>query len=291
MNVQDFLDSNLVKQPYCVLIGHPVSHSLSPFIQNTAAGLLNIDWKYEAVDIAPGELHLLDSIFRNDLFCGANITLPYKQSVIPFVDELDSLSEQLEAVNTVFKKGSKLYGTNTDVYGFKKPLSEVKDKLKGNDAIVFGTGGASRAAVFALNRLGIRQIILVSRSPNNSKIMIHSGLNSQLIMTDYDRWTDYAYDSGIIVNATPLGMSPDTHTTPIAQKYEHFLNHKICYDIVYQPQDTLFLQQARNAGGTPIGGLDMLIYQGGKSFESWTGLEFPFHEVKKALTEYLYGKH
>lgn len=290
MIVEDFLASVNVKHPYCVLLGHPVRHSLSPFIQNTAAKLMHEPWHYEAVDVAPMHLPLFEPVFRNQMFCGANITIPYKQPVIPFLDDLDSLAETLGAVNTLFKKDNKLLGTNTDVYGFKQSLHDYAPGLKGKDAIVFGTGGASRAVFFALSELGIRRIFLVSRHPHDIKTESWAG-SAERMAIGYDEWIGYTERTGIIVNATPLGMEPDIQTSPVKSEFNSFLNHKICYDIVYKPKNTRFLQQAAEAGGIPIGGLDMLIYQGGKSFEYWTNKKFPFQEVKKALFRYLYARY
>lgn len=289
MDIEDFIGSDKVRKPFCVLIGHPVGHSLSPFIQNTAAMLTGMDWKYEAVDVRPESMGLLGEMLRMDNFCGANITIPYKRSIIPYLDERDELSQRLDAVNTIYRRNGKLLGTNTDVYGFKQSLNKYVDDIVGKDAIVFGTGGASRAVIFALDEIGIKRTILVSRNPGKTMDSFFAGIGESLIV-DYNVWVNHVDGTGIVVNATPLGMEPDINSSPVDPEYVSCLNGKICYDIVYKPQDTRFLQQALDAGGIPIGGLDMLIGQGGRSFEYWTGCEFPYRNVKDALMKFLNAK-
>ena len=196
------------------------------------------------------------------------------------VDEITTEAQEIGAVNTILKEEDKLIGHNTDAYGFTEPLKEYEDELDTERAIIFGSGGATRAIIYALHRMGFEEMVMVSRNPD-----LINAEDSSITVCSYDAWQDYAEDASLIINATPLGMTPDTDTSPLKDHEIGLLRDKICYDIVYNPRETKFLQQANTGGGVPIGGLDMLIYQGAESFKLWTGKEFPVGLVKMKLDE------
>ncbi len=148
-------------------------------------------------------------------------------------------------------------------------------------AIVFGSGGATKAILYALNDLGFEEVVMVSRNPSK-----YSDLND-FVVCGYDSWFEYSEDCSLIVNATPLGMTPNINASPILEENVEILNGKLCYDIVYNPRETTFLKQAKRAKGIPVEGIDMLIHQGAKSFKLWTGKEFPVGLVKMKLDEFI----
>ncbi len=288
MNLTDFLKTGLAGQPFLVLIGHPVAHSLSPLMHNTAATYSGIDLTYSAVDVGADELQKLPDLFSHPNFRGANVTLPHKAAVIPMLDRIEDTAKSLGAVNTVYRADGLVCGTNTDIYGFISPLHHYLDRFKDADVVVFGTGGASRAVVYALGEAGVRTVYLVSRSPRS--VSPHSFYSrAEIYPVSYDAWTHHTESCVMLVNTTPLGMDPGIDKSPVRENQAPFLSDKICYDLVYVPADTLFLKQARQAGGIAVPGLEMLVRQGSRSWEIWTGRPFPAEEVTRIIEKHLYG--
>lgn len=214
-------------------------------------------------------------------FLGANITIPYKTQLMEFADRLDEAAEEIGAINTIVKENNQLIGRNTDAYGFRSQLEPYEDELAGERAIIFGTGGASKAVVFALRKLGMDELIMVSRRPGQMGLIYRE--TDGLRVVGYEAWTAYAKDALLIVNTTPLGMEPNEKASPVRSSEIEWLEDRICYDLVYKPRKTRFLRDAEQAGGIPIGGLEMLIQQGSRSFEYWTGKTFPIDRIKKEL--------
>lgn len=284
MKFQKFLQSDNALRPHFLLLGHPVAHSLSPLMHNTASRHYGFQERYFAVDLTENEFSSLSPHFNKNAFRGTNITVPYKEVLVDYVDNLDDSARDIRAINTIYKRDQRLIGANTDLYGFLKPLEEYQDELDGSRAIVFGTGGASKAVVAGLIEIGAVEIILISRTP--ARITSFNGYN-EVKIKGYIEWSAYADEASIIVNTTPLGMEPNVESSPVRDAEKKFLESKICYDIVMKPLKTKFLQQAEQAGGIPLGGLEMLIYQGSKSFELWTGKPFPIDRIRQKLYEYL----
>lgn len=284
MDLTSFKNSDASNKPHYLLFGHPVEHSWSPLMHNTALRHYDMDATYYAVDLQDRELTELASHLNSDDFLGANITIPYKQLIIDYLDEIDPVAERIEAVNTVVKRQYRLKGYNTDCAGFLSPLKEYEDSIEGGRALVFGTGGASRAIVVGLQEIGLEEIFLVSRNPGR----ITSFHNfDRVSVISYEEWPARAEEAVLIVNATPLGMYPKTAKSPVRDEEKQFLSDRICYDIVYNPAETTFLRQAESVGAATIGGLEMLIQQGSRSFELWTGRPFPADKIRNKLYEEL----
>lgn len=279
MDFNDFLQSESGHLPHYLLIGSPVSHSVSPLMHNTALEHHGMDARYYAVSVRNSDLTSLLAHFNKPEFLGANITIPYKETLFDAVDTLGMEAAQINAINTIVKRDGKIIGENTDAYGFKVPLEDYEEVLEGERAIIFGTGGATKAITFALKEMGMEEIIMVSRRPGQYKE------EEQVIRCNYENWTAYAPESTLIINATPLGMEPNTDASPVNDQETSLLKDKICYDIVYNPLHTKFISQAESAGAETIGGLDMLIHQGARSFKFWTGKEFPLGLIKMRLED------
>jgi shikimate dehydrogenase len=278
MHFKEFVNSELINHPHFLLIGNPVEHSISPMMHGVALKHHGIDVNYIAISVEFSELHLLASHFNKPEFLGANITIPYKMDLIPYMDELSSTAQLIGAINTIVKFDTKLYGDNTDAHGFKVPLMHYTD-LATDRAIIFGSGGATKAIIFALNDFGFNEVCIVTRKQNISVDQ------PNLIVCSYDSWPHFIEEATLIINATPLGMAPNFDSSPVKDYEIDYLSGKLCYDIVYNPRETKFLIQAKNAGGIPLGGLDMLIYQGDESFYKWTNKRFPISLVKTKLNE------
>ncbi len=281
MKFKDFLESPKSKQPHYLLIGNPIGHSISPIMHNAALQHHNLPGEYIAVSVSGSEISSLIAHCNKPAFLGANITIPHKETLFDVVDALSEEAIEIGAINTLVKSENKLVGHNTDAFGFLAPIEEFEEDLEGERAVIFGTGGATKAIVYALKSWNVAEIVLVSRRPDNYT----DSDDDKIIRCNYDNWTAYAEEASIIVNATPLGMYPNVDASPVRDNETDILKGKICYDIVYNPRETKFLQQAQKVDGVPIGGLDMLIYQGAKSFKLWTGYDFPVGLVRMRLED------
>lgn len=282
MNLTEFNKSSESERPHYLLFGHPVEHSLSPLMHNTALKHLGIDAKYFAIDLLSNELSDLAAFMNRDTFLGGNVTIPYKQLIADYLDNIAPSAREIGAINTIVKKQYHLEGYNTDCVGFLAPLKEFE--IEGETAIIFGTGGASRAIVVSLINSSMETIYLVSRTPNRISAFNEC---SRVRIISYNEWTNYAEESMLIVNATPLGMYPNIEKSPIRDAEKKHLAGNICYDIVYNPLRTKFLRQAEAVGATTINGLEMLIQQGNRAFKLWTGQLFPLKIVRNTLYEKL----
>lgn len=280
MNLTEFRNSEFSLRPHFLLFGNPVAHSLSPLMHNTAADYHNINTTYHAVRLEQNELSTLAAHLNDTSFKGANITIPYKQVLMDYMDRFDDTASEIGAINTIVKEPYTLVGYNTDSYGFAVPLEPFAEELEESRAVVFGTGGATKAIIHALNKLHLSEIVLISRNPSAK-----TGFEEQerIRVEGYDAWTIFAEEASLVVNATPIGMSPKSDKAPILEDEKEVLSGKVCYDIVYSPLKTKFLSLAEEAGARTIGGLDMLLHQGSRSFELWTGKAFPISEVRETL--------
>lgn len=278
MQFKEFVNSEFINRPHFLLIGNPVEHSISPFMHKIALNHHDIDANYIAISVELSEIHLLASHFNKPEFLGANITIPYKMDLIPYMDDLSNTAALIGAINTVVKFENKIFGDNTDAHGFKAPLTQYTD-LATDRAIIFGSGGATKAIVFALNDFGFNEVCIVTRKHN---VNIDQ---PNVTICSYDGWQHYSEDTTLFINATPLGMAPNFDSSPVKDYELNYFKGKLCYDIVYNPRETKFLKQAKNANGIPIGGLEMLIHQGDESFYKWTNKRFPIDLVKMKLNE------
>lgn len=235
------------------LIGYPLQHSFSP--RYFADKFENEQIKdasyqnYELVDIAEFE-----ELLSEDL-SGINVTIPYKEKIISYLDELDEVSESIGAVNTIRIDNGMLKGYNTDVYGFQHSLLNFLDGKQINRALILGTGGSSKAVAFVLDRLDI-PFLKVSRVKEKGDIS-YSELNSEQIR-----------DSHLIINTTPLGMYPNEQNKPNLN-YDAFSGKHYAYDLIYNPEKTLFLIEAEKRGALIQNGKEMLKLQAEKSWEIW----------------------
>ena len=211
-------------------------------------------YTYENFDIQ--EIGAFPDIIKNtENLSGMNVTIPYKEEVIPFLDKLSKKATKIGAVNTIkFTKKGKLKGYNTDYFGFLKSLKPLLQPHH-KKALILGTGGASKGVAFALEELGI-EYTFVSRKASE-KAIDYSQLNSD-IFQEYQ----------IIINSTPIGTSPNIEACPEIP-YEFFTDKHIAYDLIYNPAETQFLKNAKGRGAQIKNGLDMLIFQAEKAWEIW----------------------
>ena len=264
------------------IIGNPLAHSVSPAIQAEALSSVKLNGSYEKFEIQKEDIPKLLDYFKNNDFTGFNVTIPYKTEIIKYLDEIDETAEKIGAVNTVKISGNKLIGYNTDIYGF---YSSVNNALFVNAALL-GCGGAALAVVFALEKMGCKKLTIYARNLDKANEFIQS-IQKKVSMHFEARLLENISDLSdvdILINATPLGTKGENQRkTPV--KKEIFGTSKksmIVYDLVYNPSETLFIKNAKEYGLYAINGLDMLILQGAKAFEIWTG-EIPDIRTMKAI--------
>jgi len=270
----------------CCLIGHPVSHSVSPQMHNAAFRALNLNYVYLAFDVREMDLEKAVNGLRAMGSPGFNVTIPHKIKIISFLDELDESAEKVGAVNTVVIKDGGARGYNTDVYGVEKAL-RGRNLTRTKPAMVIGAGGAAKAASVALLDLGFRKLIIANRTIEKARELA-SRIRSMGCEAEYcglDKAGDLAAECGIIINATPLGMHPKTGETPL--RSSEIPENSIVLDMVYNPLKTRFLREAEKAGAEIVSGLEVLVYQGAKAFELWTGCEAPVDVMREAALKAL----
>jgi shikimate dehydrogenase len=252
---------------------------LSPEIQNYAARHHGLDWTYHKVEVLEDELEDAATLFHQKNFKGANITIPYKRAVMPFLDVIKKSAQEAGAVNTIVKKAGIITGYNTDEYGFSQPLLKFADILKHGTALIYGSGGACAAVVYALiQHFHVEKIFIATRN--------EGACNSQSEMIQiisYASVPDVFPGVDIIINSTPLGMGDLKDQSPLDPDLLSQISSKICYDLIYTPMYTRFLKECSDKGAITINGLPMFIHQAAKAFELWTGKEFPVEEAGNLL--------
>jgi shikimate dehydrogenase len=266
---------------YCI-IGDPVQHSLSPAMQNAAFNSLNLNCVYIAFRVSKDELK--DSIcsLRSINVAGFNVTMPHKIEILEYLDELDLTAQKAYAVNTVHNVRGTLKAYNTDVYGFIQPLRRRKINFNGMTILLLGSGGAARAIIAALSEeSNISNILVASRNHKTSRHLVDIGkeLGLQCDNIGIDDIKNSAAKSDLIVNTIP----PTINSRDSIIDHQHISKDSIVYDIVYKPVLTTLLEQAKYAKAQIVYGYEMLIEQGARAFEIWTGLKAPRDTMKKAL--------
>ncbi|MFH0837981.1 MAG: shikimate dehydrogenase [Patescibacteria group bacterium] len=263
------------------IVGHPVEHSLSPVMHNAAFKAEGIDAEYRYFDIDPvNPEDLANFCYETDLkgISGFSVTMPYKEAIMDYMDNLDVLAKEVSSVNTVKNEDFNLNGYNTDVTGAIKALQE-KAKIKGKKALVLGAGGAARAIIYALREFGA-EVFVFNRTPDKAKTLA-KWFDAEVI--DFRKIKEAGFD--IIVNATPVGMFQNTEESLL--KADQIKKGSVVMDIVTHPRDTQLLKEARKAGAETISGERMLLHQAAGQFEIWLDKPAPFEVMERALYEEL----
>jgi len=258
------------------LVGYPVNHSLSPKIQNAALRACNLEGEYSLFPIAPDDMQglkkLLDCV-RSGEITGVNVTIPHKQNVIQFMDELTPTAEAIGAVNIIYMRENKLIGDNTDAHGFaadlKKFINMETSTQVNKDALVLGAGGSARAVVYALLKDGWN-VTLVARRIKQAEEVAHSSQNYVILTSTFADLQPATFD--LLVNTTPVGMSPNIDQSPLPEKLS-LPQNAFVYDLVYNPRETKLVRNALAQGLDATTGLGMLIEQAVLGFELWTGIK------------------
>ncbi len=235
------------------LLGKNIGYSFSRNYFSEKFTKEKLPCEYRNFDIAT--IEKLKPLLENTTIQGLNVTIPYKQEVIPYLDAMDPIAQEIGAVNVIkFDKKKGLVGYNSDYYGFTESLRPLLNK-KIKKALILGTGGASKAIAYALDKLHIKYTF-VSRNPDFN----------ELSYNDLDE--DVIRNFKLIINCTPLGTHPNVENHPDIP-YEYIEEHHVLYDLIYNPEETTFMKKGKEQGAKTINGLKMLILQADKSWEIW----------------------
>lgn len=261
------------------VIGDPVAHSISPAMQQPALDALGIDATYERWHTPASELRQRIESLRAPDVLGANVTVPHKSAVMPYLDEVSKLADRAGAVNTIVNRGGRLFGDNTDVYGFVTSLVRACPDAGSRTALVLGAGGAARAVVLALTELGVATIGMHNRDPHRARRLADDLAPADLEVIEHDALPRAIGNASILVNATSLGWHAGE--LPVAPELIGRLpKNALVVDLTYRDTDLLLAAQAR--GLETLDGLPMLVYQGARALELWTGVPAPVDVMMNA---------
>ncbi|MBN6186238.1 shikimate dehydrogenase [Aneurinibacillus sp. BA2021] len=275
------------------LFGRPVGHSLSPRMHNRAFAECGLNYRYAAFDIAPEQIREAVAAIRALGMRGVNVTIPYKVTVMDYLDEVDEEAKVIGAVNTIVHADGKLIGYNTDGRGYVRSLiEETGIDLTQQSAMLIGAGGAARGVAVALLRAGLSSLVIVNRTEEKAEQLAAQlrtwKPEAQITSQPMTAAAEILARCTLLVQTTSIGMHPHTEASPIAPAALH--ERLLVSDLIYNPLETRLLRDARDRGARVHHGLGMFIYQGALSFEYWTGQAAPIHAMREVVSEALYGR-
>ena len=271
------------------VIGAPIGHSLSPIIQNAALHAAGLDYVYTALPVRADALASAVRGLRDAGIAGFNVTIPFKTEIIPLLDALSEDARRIQAVNTVVIEDGRMVGHNTDVAGFLAGFAERGIALTGKNAVLIGAGGAARAALWGLLRSGVSSVAIGVRSVEKGAVLaadFAADGDVRAVSFDDAAWIAACSDADLVVQTTPLGMTPHTEAMPPVDAA--VINPSaVVYDLIYTPAETRFLREARARGCETINGETMLVAQGAEAFHLWAGVRPDMELMKRTLREEL----
>jgi len=254
-----------------LVIGNPIEHSLSPKLHNHWLKENNINAIYDKKKIDEKDIERIIGEIKNEKVHGINVTVPFKKSVIPFLDQLTPIAKKTQSVNTILKKNNKIIGDNTDVVGFEESLKHISYSVKNKEIFILGAGGVVSSIILALKRLGASKITLSNRTKQKAENLKNFFLDIEIV--DWGKTTNF----DMIINATSLGLKQNDE---IKLNYEKIGKNKLFYDIIYNPAQTNFLKNAKLSGNKTENGKMMFIYQAQLAFKIWHNI---FPKIRKDL--------
>ena len=271
----------------CGLIGNPVEHTLSPVIHNTLSEMLDQKLCYVPLRVEKGYLEdAVKGAYALNLL-GANVTVPYKTEVIPFLKELDPLAAKIGAVNTLVRTEGGYKGYNTDMPGLYRSMCSDGVKLKGENVILLGAGGVARAVAVLLEEKGAKKVYLLNRTLEKAMAIakeVNAMAGRELVQAmQYEEYSEIpGEDKMLAIQATSVGMHPHDDETVMEEDgfYERIHTG---YDLIFNPENTKFMKKVRAAGGQAYNGSKMLLYQGVIAYELWTGLSVSEEQAKQVF--------
>ncbi|OGX05581.1 MAG: shikimate dehydrogenase [Omnitrophica bacterium RIFCSPLOWO2_12_FULL_50_11] len=269
------------------IFGWPLGHTVSPVFQNRAFDYYHLKSIYFAFERPPSRFRFLMRHLKSFMLDGFNVTVPYKETVIAYLDRLSPEARIIGSVNTVKKEGNRWAGYNTDLHGFLAGLREAKFRASGKSGMVLGAGGSARTVVYALAKSGARDIVIANRTLSRARRLVNrfqrqfpkTALRATFLRgKEFERAIS---EVDILVNATKVGLKPSDGS--LLQKKLFPKKKILVYDLIYRPRRTKLLQLAKQCGYKIQNGETMLLHQGAKAFEMWTGKRAPLREMKEAL--------
>ncbi len=247
-----------------LVIGKPIGHSLSPLLHNYWIRKYKIDALYEKKEIEENDIKLLIDEIRRKKIQGINVTVPYKKSVIQYLDQLSIEAKTTQSVNTIYLDNNKIIGHNTDIEGFETSIKNIKFDVTNKDIFILGSGGVVSSIIFALNKLKVSKISLSNRTKSKAEKL--KELFNNLNIIDWGQIPNF----DVIVNATSLGLS---NNDKINLNFSKIGKNKLFYDVIYNPSETNFLKDGKQLGNFTENGKKMFIYQASAAFKIWHGIE------------------
>ena len=277
------------------IFAHPVSHSASPAMHNRAFKKLGLNYTYEAFNVPPDKLTDAIQDIRNRNLRGVNLTIPHKEKVMPFLDEISDDAKKIGAVNTILHDKGRLEGFNTDWSGFNEALDQKIERDRwqvdfATDTIgILGAGGSAKAVLYGLLARGAQDITIFNRTREKAENLVQSfqGSAEKETVLQVGSLTDTHLLEKIklIMNCTSVGMQGTAPALPVDLDCAKSVQYVV--DLIYNPLETLFLAAAQKKGLGTMNGVDMLVTQGAKSFELWTGLYPPMDVMRDAVCEFV----
>ncbi len=248
-------------------------------MHNAAFAALGLAWRYILLPTPPDQIEAVVARIRSGELQGANVTIPHKQTVIPFLDKIDPAARAVGAVNTIVRQGDRLIGFNTDTIGFKRALLETGVDVKDQPCAVLGAGGSARAVVYVLHELGAH-LTVYARDVEKARAL-HADSHG-MICRPLGALAEIDPATKLIVNTTPVGLSPNIDAS-LWPADVPFPTDALIFDLLNNPPRTKLMQQAEQAGLRAVNGWNMLVYQGAAAFAKWTGIEPPVEVMRAAL--------
>jgi len=272
------------------VIGDPISHSLSPAMHNAAFHALGMNFVYIACHVRDSGVPVAVEAIRALDWRGMNVTVPHKQAVMSSLDELSDEARAVGAVNTIINKNGTLIGDNTDVTGILRAVSEGAGVVEWPEhVVVLGAGGAARGIVYALTTVeAVHRVSILNRTAEKAESLAaeFDGMTSVVGQPlDAAHARAAIGSAGVLINATSLGRGALADVSPMEDEWQCLHESLVCIDSNYSPPETVLMTQVRRAGGRAFNGIDMLVYQGARSFELWTGVTPPVDVMRQAVIE------
>ena len=245
------------------VIGNPIDHSLSPKLQNWWLKENHIDATYDKIKLEVHEIKNFIQEIKEQRIAGCNVTVPFKKTVIPFLDKLSPEAEQTQSVNTITYDNGDLVGHNTDIAGFDAAIKKLNFSIKGKKVLILGAGGVVPSIILALKNMHVQEIIISNRTKEKAENLIV--LFKDLKILEWGNLTDFH----MVINATSLGLNNET----INLDFSSLGHDKLFYDVIYNPHETRFLKMGKQLGHKIENGKTMFVYQALEAFKLWHKIE------------------
>ena len=245
------------------VIGNPIDHSLSPKLQNHWLKANNINAIYDRIKLEDNQVEMFIQDIKKQKIIGCNVTVPFKKTVIPFLDKLSKDSEKTQSVNTIIFDNGSLIGHNTDIVGFEKAIKNINYTLKDKSVLILGAGGVVPSIILALKKMNVSEITISNRTKKKAE-----NLRAQYFNLNIVEWGSLP-EIDVIINATSLGLSNEK----INLDFSNIGKNKLFFDVIYNPSETNFLKKGKETGNISENGKLMFVYQAMEAFKLWHGIE------------------